>query len=100
MTCHCSNTARYNGQCDHKPPPQKNRVYEMMTRVICGLYVVRVWSESDIFLGGPDSQVVDALEGVEYASDVAFALDQLEHVAAYEILDEDGNGALVYPDWK
>ena len=91
-----------------------NRMYEMMTNDSVGNWKVRVWTHADSFRMGPDIRVVDCLDQLKQEEDagyfrtgvgpldIADALDKLgkEVVMAYEILDPDRNGAVVYPDWK
>lgn len=91
-----------------------NRMTEMMTKVsLSHLCTVRVWSIAKEGDTGPDDRVVKALNEARQmaragAMDVFVrdsAVDAIEAlgpdvVAAYEILDERGNGAVVYPDWK
>lgn len=80
----------------------KNRVYECMTRVQVGQFTVRVWSEVDEFAVGPDKRIVEALTllPARSALEIGRELDTFDGIAAYEILDANGNGALVYPDWR
>lgn len=85
------------------------RVYESMTKVVLGPnLVVRVWcTEKSLFREGPRAMVYEALQpfrgAYEWPRDmenVAKALDALgSSVAAYEILDSNGNGIVVYNDW-
>jgi len=88
-----------------------NRQYESMTRVMVYRaqhhFAVRVWRSTLAFTSGPDEEVVSTVKGVAYhpkAEDMVEALskaiDSLSGVAAYEILDGYGNGAIVYPDWE
>lgn len=79
-----------------------------------GGWRVRVWVTADKFTMGPDMRVQDILLSVVPRIDpeapnvaiecVAATLDQLHAegvpIAAYEILNDDGDGALVYPDWS
>jgi len=92
---------------------EKNRIYESMTRVRHYDCVVRVWcTETQIKLG-PRPEIEAAIKAIEpfrrldpshvgstWPLDIAYALDAFPDVTAYEILDERGNGAIVYPDWK
>ena len=75
-----------------------NRCYETMTRVVCGEFVVRVWRTTAGLSTGPDVEVVAALQN-RVSGDISKALDALPNVAAYEILNANGNGCVVYPDW-
>lgn len=82
----------------------RNRCYESMTRVKVGTYMVRVWKTEHSLFPGPDTLIEKTLKTFtdEYVAlyKIANALDAFEAIAAYEILDADGNGAIVYPDWK
>ena len=81
--------------------PKPNRVHETMTRVLAGIYAVRVWRAVDKATQGPDREVAAAIRQASPTfAGLTAALDALTDVAAYEILDANGNGALVYPDWK
>lgn len=78
-----------------------NRIYESMTRVQLGEYTIRVWQiEKGTITNGPDRYITEALNvcppSVLLISET---LDQFPDVSAYEILDANGNGAIVYPDW-
>lgn len=79
-----------------------NRQYESMTKVVKGDLVVRVWRTEKSFTGGENHDIKAAINRVDVASKlgISIALDNLPNIAAYEILDKDGNGALVYPDWN
>ena len=90
---------------------EKNRIYESMTRVRHYDCVVRVWVTETAIQFGPRSDVERAIvaltnpghpDGGSLALSLAIAgvLDTFPNVSAYEILDERGNGAIVYPDWK
>lgn len=72
-----------------------------MTKVVKGDLVVRVWRTETSFTGGENSDIKSAII-LAPASHKAISeiLDTLPNIAAYEILDKDGNGALVYPDWN
>ena len=78
------------------------RIDEMMTKVRCGRYTIRTWTQVPSFRFGPDADVQVALrllgDNPERRA-ITTALDAVPNMNAYELLDEDGNGALVYPDW-
>ena len=79
-----------------------NRVYESMTRVEVGGFVVRVWMPETTFTMGPNQLVLEALKDLgaaAYPKEIVALLDAIKP-AAFEILDGDGNGGLVYPDWS
>lgn len=79
-----------------------NRLYETMTRVVVGAFIVRVWRCAACLSVGPDIEVKQALTEIpmQDVATIAGVLDGFTGIEAYEILDGDGNGALVYPDWK
>lgn len=78
-----------------------NRQYESMTKVVRGDLVIRVWRTETKFTSGDNEDIKAAItltpSNYEAISEV---LDTFPDIAAYEILDKDGNGALVYPDWN
>ena len=78
-----------------------NRQYESMTKVVKDRLIVRVWRTEQEFTTGNNSDIYSA---VVLANDdpqsISEILDTFPNIAAYEILDKDGNGALVYPDWN
>lgn len=85
-----------------------NRLYESMTRASCWDHIVRVWREEPTFRSGPDEEIarllqnvrLERLKGVLEVSRISQVLDALDRIAAYEILDQNGHGVVVYPDWK
>lgn len=91
-----------------------NRQYESMTRGTVGDRTVRVWATETELTTGPRRDIEEAIAAVNTefmdgehrfpnkwtCERVAAVLDALPDIAAYEILDTAGNGALVYPDWK
>ena len=85
---------------------EKNRQYESMTRVRHYDCTVRVWCTETMIKLGPRPEIEAAIKAVEplrvgskWPLDIAYALDAFPDVTAYEILDERGNGAIVYVDW-
>lgn len=87
-----------------------NRVYEVMTKMKVYGHNVRIWSSvedlnhtalcrEDLFearalyehktWGQPTSQ-----------NEVAEHFSGLRNVAAVEVVDDNGQGVLIYPDWK
>ena len=85
----------------------KNREHESMTRVQRLECVVRVWCTETEWRPGPRPEIEGAIRRIVYYGDahdlarsIGKVLDEFEDVSAYEILDEQGNGAIVYPDWK
>lgn len=106
-----------DGFPDTVPEPPKNRQYETMTRLEVGIYHVRVWTTVGHLVAGPDQRIIQAFFEHDWLvlprrrtvaaqpappdiASISAVLDKLDHIAAYEILDQDGHGAIVYPDWK
>jgi hypothetical protein len=82
-----------------------NRQYESMTRAVIAGFTVRVWCEEKEVRAGPDLEVLRRLKGIDVEAEqipgvISKTLDGLPNVSAYEILDEQGHGAIVYPDWR
>lgn len=85
-----------------------NRIYESMTRAIGWEHIVRVWREEASFKSGPDEEIrrllqnvrLERLKGSLEVARISQVLDALPRIAAYEILNQDGDGVVVYPDWK
>lgn len=84
-----------------KRPP--NRVYESMTKVVRFGLTVRVWHEAETFTMGPNTEVRDFINKWDGNGPKEFAHEMAEKIsgiAAIEIINVDGCGALLYPDWK
>ena len=98
-----------------------NTLYESMTRVFVypsldhdeDATTVRVWRATRKPEMGPDSEiqaVIDRAVHVHRSSadssphdlrmSLIEALAAMPRVEAVEVLDAQGNGALIYPDWK
>lgn len=92
-----------------------NRVFESMTRVVhrtdrWGKAVIRVWRDEPACTLGPDPEVIAHLDMIRwplpidsfaaYGEAIIQHLMTLPRVAAIEVLNEDGNGGLLYPDWS
>ena len=78
------------------------RIYEAMTRVLLAGHEVRVWTASVAHAKGPDLRVVLELQGLSAGASrlmISKAIERIAGVAAYEILDEHGNGEVVYLEW-
>lgn len=95
------------------------RIYESMTRIPLIEYdpgvrrgwnpkvvgCVRVWrSEASMEAActAQNTDIHDAVEalGAEASrADIIAAIEQLDRIEAIEVLDECGNGALLYPAW-
>lgn len=82
---------------------QPNRVYESMTRVQVGPYTVRVW-RTEASLTSADNS--DLREALRYANpygapeEIVRIVEALPRIAAVEVLDHNGNGGILYPDWS
>jgi hypothetical protein len=84
------------------------RVYEMMRRVVVGPLTIRLWINAD---DGPCELCEEAADQIALcASALADEEDSplilaeklantLRGLNAVEVLDESGDGGLVYPEW-
>lgn len=83
--------------------PRKNRCYEQMTKVHIGRYRVRVWTTTLNFICTPDLRILTLANELDHRNPAPYIisqeLDKLPNIAAYEILDTEGHGIVVYPDW-
>jgi hypothetical protein len=84
------------------------RVYELMRKVSAGPLTIRLWIEAD---DGPCEHLEEQAD--ELALCAATLADEddpplmlaeklanlLRGLSAVEVLDEHGNGGLVYPEW-
>ena len=79
----------------------RSRIYESMTRVVVGDFVVRVWKSEPAPNIGPSEAVTNALQGLlpTYPYEIREALEIIPDIAAYEILDANGHGLVIYFDW-
>ena len=101
-----------------------NRVLESMTKIDDGVFFVRIWAElpeeniaNEVFercpynakfmqdwLRGYTKSVEERLITREIwtteAKRIADTIGQMMHVNAVEVLDRDGQGIILYPDWK
>ena len=78
------------------------KVYEAMTRIVLAGHTVRVWTASVAHAKGPDLRVVLELQGLPAGVSrlrISKAIECIAGVSAYEILDEHGNGEVVYLEW-
>ena len=83
----------------------KNRIYESMTRVQLTEFTIRVWATETAAYPGPRMEIVEAIHRISprgsfFRERIIETLDAFPDVSAYEILDAQGNGCIVYPDWK
>jgi hypothetical protein len=105
-------------------PKPRNRVLESMTKIDDGVFFVRIWAElpeeniaNEVFERCPYNAKLmqDWLRRydnpVEYrsitrenwtikAKRIADTIGQMVHVNAVEVIDRDGQGFILYPDWK
>ncbi len=84
------------------------RVYELMRRVSVGPLTIRLWIDADDGLCEQCEELADELalcaatladeedEPMVLAEKLA---NTLRNLNAVEVLDGNGNGGLVYPDW-
>ncbi len=85
---------------------EKNRVFETVTQAFVGRFKVRVWRNCGIeFKMGPDRQIQNLLRTLDgqpniNPTEILEEVGPLMDVGAVEIVDEHGNGGLLYPDWK
>ena len=80
----------------------KNKVIEKMIKVVYDKSTVRVWR--DITINTHDNnddvkKVIDSNRDVTQET-LADIIGKLNDVAAVEVLDNDGQGVVLYPDWK
>lgn len=81
-----------------------NKLYESMTKAVLNQHgwSMRVWRNESKFTSGPDPEVISTVINnfnrppMIVAEEVA----KLPRVEAVEVLDQDGNGSLIYPDWR
>ena len=84
------------------------RVYELMRRVVVGPLTIRLWINAD---DGPCEYCEETADEIAMCAS-ALADDEdaplllaeklantLRGLNAVEVLDESGNGGLVYPEW-
>lgn len=96
------------------------RLFESMTRVLLierapavrrgwtDVYhgCVRVWRAEDSIEAAcnPDNgdiiATIEALGANASAADIILAVEQLPRIEAIEVLDANGNGPLLYPNWQ
>ena len=80
----------------------KNKVIEKMIKVVYDKFTVRVWR--DITINAHDNnddvkKVIDSNRDVTQET-LADIIGKLNDVAAVKVLDNDGQGVVLYPDWK
>lgn len=83
----------------------KNRVVESMTRIRTSRWKVRVWrTEEAPYSWKWDNNDIINLGNRILSShtplEIGEMIEQLPRIAAYEILDRDECGVVVYPDWS
>lgn len=84
-----------------------NRVCERMIKCIGDEMTFRIWVTSDQNFNVDISkleQVLASLKTISYSEEnMKYAIcniEKLDNVAAIEILNNQGNGILVYPNWN
>lgn len=84
-----------------------NRVCERMIKCIGDEMTFRIWVTSDQNFNVDISkieQVLASLKMISYSEEnMKYAIcniEKLDNVAAIEILNNQGNGILVYPNWN
>lgn len=80
-----------------------NRIHESMTRIRTARWKIRVWRTEN----GPgpynndDIKVVgNTILASHTTEEIGKVIEALPRIAAYEILDRDECGVVVYPDWS
>lgn len=80
-------------------------VFETMTKQRVKNYTVRVWRKSEADQMGPDASVLAKLRRMNFdppfptAREIVQAVVALGDISAIEVLDEDGQGRVYYPEW-
>lgn len=88
-----------------------NRIYESMTSVVTATgWTVRVWWTSESFEvcfgeGSMHTAIIETVRAnASNAESIRAAIEAIEgasvSLAAFEIKDAYGNGAVIYPDWS
>ena len=85
-----------------------NRQLESMTRADVGVFKVRVWrTETDLSKvdnGDIHNLAFDIWINMKYVpmnlGILAEEFEKLPRISAVEVLDQHGNGVIIYPDWK
>jgi len=80
-----------------------NRQLESITKGTTERFTVRVWRTEDSLDGINNSDIQSEIKKCHYYQthqQVAEDLEKFPRVAAVEVLDTNGNGIVVYPDWK
>jgi hypothetical protein len=84
------------------------RVYELMRRVVVGSLTIRLWIEAEGMCYDHTEENADELAlcaaTLADEDDPPMLLAEklantLNGLSAVEVLDQHGNGGLVYPDW-
>ena len=84
-----------------------NRVCEQMVKVVADNMVFRVWVTADQDFN-VDTRPVKFLLNTfklsqathENMRSILCEIEKLDNIAAAEVLDNNGNGMLLYPDWN
>lgn len=85
----------------------KNRVCERMIRKVGKHLTFRVWVTADQDFYVDTTKIEQTLESIttlqyskEDLNEAISAIEKLDNIAAFEILNTLGNGILLYPDWN
>jgi hypothetical protein len=80
----------------------KYAVVESMTRIRLAKGAVRVWRDQgslENFDTWDNDDLRRAIRRNMTTREIVEALTALPRVAAIEVLDDDGNGVVIYPEW-
>lgn len=88
----------------------KNRVCEQMHKAETDNLIFRVWitANQDFVVDSTEldnlGDLLDSFHGLAATNDnmvmVLSKIESLPNIAAAEVLDRNGNGLLLYPDWN
>jgi len=84
-----------------------NRVCERMIKCVGNEMTFRLWITSDQNFNvdiTKINQVLESLKSIAYSEEnIKYAIcniEKLDNIAAVEILNNQGNGILLYPNWN
>jgi hypothetical protein len=80
----------------------KNKIIESMIKIVTKKFTIRVWRNVTVNLYKDFNDIQKAVDGYRGDSQETLAeiIGRLSDVAAVEVLDKDGMGIVLYPDWK
>ena len=80
----------------------KNKILESMIKIVTKKFTIRVWRDVTVNLYKDFNDIQKAVDSYRGDSQETLAeiIGRLSDVAAVEVLDEDGMGIDLYPDWK